>query len=107
MKKTILSLAVLFATTFSFSALAQTPAATCPAGGDKTECCDNFLFEGIILTPEQQSQIEALKASCDAKAKADKDAKKADRKAAADARKAAKKDRLNSLKAILTPESVF
>lgn len=104
MKKTILSLAVLFATTFSFSAFAQAPAAENAACGEKTECCQNALFEGITLTPDQQTKLQELNASRAKAAKERKEAAKAERKAKGDNKKAARKDYLNSVKSVLTPE---
>lgn len=111
MKKTILSLAVLFATSFSFSALAQAPAEGASCSGDKPECCETVLFEGIILTPDQQTKIQELNASRAQAAKVKKEAAKqkkeaakADRKAKAEAKKADRKDYLNSVKSVLTPD---
>ncbi|MDE5786734.1 MAG: hypothetical protein K2H98_09395 [Duncaniella sp.] len=104
MKKTILSLAVLFATTFSFSTFAQAPAAENAACGEKTECCQSALFEGITLTPDQQTKLQELNASRAKAAKEKKEAAKAERKAKGDNKKAARKDYLNSVKGVLTPE---
>ncbi|MDE6415484.1 MAG: hypothetical protein K2K68_00455 [Duncaniella sp.] len=108
MKKTILSLAVLFATSLSFSAFAQTPAPEAASCGEKTECCQNALFEGITLTPDQQTKLQELKASRAKAAKERKEAAKAERKAdriaKGETNKSDRKDYLNSVKGILTPD---
>ncbi|MDE6485798.1 MAG: hypothetical protein K2L14_10455 [Duncaniella sp.] len=104
MKKTILSLAVLFATSFSFSAFAQAPAPETASCGEKTECCQSVLFEGITLTPDQQTKLQELKASRAKAAKEKKEAAKAERKAKGEANKSDRKDYLNSIKGVLTPE---
>ncbi len=107
MKKTIVSLAVLLASTFSISTFAQAPATSCDAAGcptEKAECVQSFLFEGITLTPEQQTKLQELNASRAKAAKEKKEAAKADRKAKGDQKKAARKDYLNSVKGVLTPD---
>lgn len=104
MKKTILSLAILLAS--STAIFAQKPA-ECKSDSTCTPTCELF-FEGITLTPEQQTQVKSINdaraATAKAKkaeAKAKKDAAKTDRK---DVRKAERKDYLNSMKSVLTPD---
>ncbi|MCM1519230.1 MAG: Spy/CpxP family protein refolding chaperone [Lachnoclostridium sp.] len=111
MKKTILSLAILVAS--STAIFAQKPA-KCKADSTCTPTCELF-FEGITLTPEQQTKVKSLNEARAAAAKAKKDeakAEKADAKAdrmeakaaAKDARKSERKDYLNSMKSVLTPD---
>ncbi len=101
MKKSIIALAVLIASSVSFSAFAQCPkAAKCSADSCVT-ACESVLFEGITLTPDQQTKIKALKESA-AKERGEKI--KADRTAKAGARKEARKGYLKNMKEILTPD---
>lgn len=117
MKKKIMILAVAVASMAGFSTYAQQLSATATSGvqsekcvkGEK-KCCDKSVckggnaFEGIALTPDQQSKLDALKANC----KASKEKCKADKKAAKEQaradRKQAKRNYLNQVKGILTPE---
>lgn len=110
-------LAVAIASMASFSTMAQVSAKATSgveavkcdkAGKDgcdfKKECKGANAFEGINLTADQQSKLDALKADCKAK----REQYKADRKAAKDQartdRKQAKRDYLNRVKGILTPD---
>lgn len=128
MKKKIMILAVAIASMAGFNSLAQV-SATATSGIDKVKCdkgkkgeCDGKKeckganpFEGITLTADQQTKIDALKAECKAnreKCKAEKRAEKAEKKAEKKAameqaraeRKQAKRDYLNKVKGILTPD---
>lgn len=110
-------LAVAVASMAGFSTYAQQLSATATSGvqtercvkGDKKTCDKGVCksgnaFEGIALTPDQQSKLDALKAKC----KANKEKCKADKKAAKEQaradRKQAKRDYLNQVKSILTPD---
>lgn len=117
MKKTVLTLAVAFATIFGFNATAQNADAQAPAK-EKTEQTEvkkdrkahkaNRSFEGLNLTDDQKAKIQALKAQKADKAKAQAQADKAKKKEAKDKMRAGKRqarqDYLASLKSILTPE---
>lgn len=117
MKKTVLTLAVAFATIFGFNAAAQNADAQAPAKEkieqtevrkDRKAHKTNRSFEGLNLTDDQKAKIQALKTQradkAKAQAQADK-AKKKEAKAKARAEKMqARKDYLASLKSILTPE---
>lgn len=121
MKKGILSIAVVAASLFSFNAFAQdksvvtacpnTPAQcvnaqACPANPQacpvKRPCADPFA--GINLTQEQQTKLTALREKCKTnRAAADKARK--DRFQQRDSiMRVNKKQRLEEVKAILTPE---
>lgn len=101
MKKSIIALAVLIASSFSISAFAQCPKAAKCGTDSCASACETVLFEGITLTPEQQTKIKSLKES----AAKERSAKaKADRLAKTDARKDARKDYLKNMKEILTPD---
>lgn len=121
MKKGILSIAVVAASLFSFNAFAQdksvvtacpnTPAQcvnaqACPANPQacpvKRPCADPFA--GINLTQEQQTKLTALREKCKInRAAADKARK--DRFQQRDSiMRVNKKQRLEEVKAILTPE---
>lgn len=116
MKKSILSIAVMAASLFSFNAIAQTPAtcdaAKCPAKecvkGEKCDKpgkpCKADPFAGITLTQDQQTKLDALKANCKAnREQASKE--RADRAVKKDSlAKAGKKEYLENVKAILTPD---
>lgn len=122
MKKTILSLAVLLASSIGVSALAQTPgqnarqavdattAATVDAKkvkGERKNAPKHNPFEGLNLTEQQQARLDALKPTAEqrAQAKAEKQAKKeADRKARFEQRAQQRRDYLAKVKAILSPE---
>ena len=116
MKKIVIATLALVAgigTTF-----AQQPANTsacCPNGNNAKQCdvkgrkaCAPNPFEGLNLTAEQQTKVDALKAECKAgreKAQADKKAdRQKQRNDRADARKAQRTEMLAKVKAILTPE---
>ena len=116
MKKIVIATLALVAgigTTF-----AQQPANTsacCPNGNNAKQCdvkgrkaCAPNPFEGLNLTAEQQTKVDALKAECKAgreKAQADKKAdRQKQRNDRADARKAQRTEVLAKGKAILTPE---
>ncbi len=68
------------------------------------KCCTANPFEGLNLTQEQQTKIDALKAECKTrcdKAKADKKERRAER---ASQQRTNRADMLAKLKGILTPE---
>lgn len=128
MKKTILSIAVLFASVAGFSASAQTPnTTTCPKA--KTECTKGCAkkdaprynpFAGLNLTDKQKAELQALKPGKDAKCKdagkeckskkeckakdLSKAEKQAFRKQAIEKRQQGRRDYLAKVKNILTPE---
>ena len=110
MNKKISAIALAIVASLGISAFAQTPAACpnkaadCPrsaacapakACGDS--CCTAVFFEGITLTPEQQTKIAAIKADRQKAAKEARENRKADRKNC-------KRDYLNKMKEVLTPE---
>ncbi len=70
-------------------------------------CCSGA-FEGITLTPEQQTKLKELRTNNDnqlkSRAKASKDARKANRAQADSVRRADRKNYLHSVKEILSPE---
>lgn len=117
MKKSILSLAVLFASMSAFSAAAQSTAndntANCKA---KTECgkpCQKKNdarfnpFEGLNLTDKQKADLQALRPSKEARAKAKTEAKaekQAQRKQMVEQRIQNRRDYLAKVKNILSPE---
>lgn len=72
------------------------------ACGPRNNCMD--MFQGLDLTAEQQTQIQALQTECRQQAQAQRDNERASRQAAAADRQQAKRDKLARLKAILTPE---
>lgn len=121
MKKTILSLAILLASSASISAFAQAPAQKAQTdktemkarkGGERKQAPNPF--EGLNLTEQQKTQLEALKPTKEqreqlkAQDKAKKEQMKAQaeaqKKERAEARKQARRDYLAKVKAILTPE---
>lgn len=118
MKKSILSLAILFASVAGFSASAQTATPQCPK--TKTECTKGCAkkdaprcnpFAGLNLTEKQQSELQALRAEKGARIaenKASKDAaraeKQAQRKQNMENRLQNRRDYLAKVKNILTPE---
>lgn len=131
MKKTILSLAVLFASMSGFSAVAQTQSSNSTKATtetqkatDKKKAPRHNPFEGLNLTEKQQSELQALRASKSTEAKKDgRTAGKQDkkqlsqeekqarqkqhaeqRKARMEQRKQNRQDYLAKVKAILTPE---
>lgn len=97
------------------SSFAQKPAnckSACPGNKECTKavcprepkCCIANPFEGLNLTQEQQTKIDALKAECKTrcdKAKADKKEQRAER---ASQQRTNRADMLAKLKGILTPE---
>ncbi|MCM1518615.1 MAG: hypothetical protein NC117_08240 [Pseudoflavonifractor sp.] len=127
MKKSIISMAVVAASIFSFGAMAQNPAAkTCDkdAKCTKTECpgkpgkdcdkktCDkkpcNNPFEGLNLTTEQQGKLDQLRQQCaaDRKAKAEERRTEArERRAERDSSfRAQRLANLKQIQSILTPD---
>lgn len=130
MKKTILSIAVLFASMAGFSAAAQTQSTTTNKAAtetakstDKKKAPRHNPFEGLNLTEKQQADLNALRPSKDAKAKesasTDKQNKKQltqeekqarqqqraeQRKQRMEQRKQSCQDYLAKVKTILTPE---
>ncbi len=114
MKKKVLSIAVLLASIFTVSSMAQNP--SCPQQcANHTECqaqkgkCNAQYspFAGLNLTDKQKSELEALKPSKE-QTQAQKDKVKAQKKADRQQRREQKmqyrKDYLAQVKAILTPE---
>lgn len=65
-------------------------------------------FEGLNLSAEQQTKLEALKTECQAQRKANAEARKADKqnrqKANKEEARKARTEQLAKIKAILTPE---
>ncbi len=116
MKKSILSIAVLFASMTAFSAAAQTPTNTTSNCKAKTECgkpCPNKdaakynPFAGLNLTDKQKADLQALKPNKETVAKAKTEAKaekQAQRKQMAEKRIQNRRDYLAKVKNILTPE---
>lgn len=116
MKKTILaSLLILSAAGVAFAQTADNNGgckgrkakceqAGCPAAQQQ---CPNP-FEGLNLTAEQQTKLDALRAECQRQKTADREQAKADRKEAKQAAKQAqtekRKEMLAKVKEILTPE---
>ncbi|MDE6161587.1 MAG: hypothetical protein K2F77_08005 [Muribaculaceae bacterium] len=121
MKKKFTTIALALMAAFGIGALAQTPAPTC-GKADKGHCekamkapraCNDsleavILFEGITLTPEQQTKINAIKAerkqgmeACRAEKKQARDAARKDRM---DTRKQCRRDYLAKMKDVLTPD---
>ena len=72
------------------------------ACGPRNNCMD--MFQGLDLTAEQQTQIQALQTECRQQAQAQRENARASRQAAAADRQQAKRDKLARFKAILTPE---
>lgn len=105
MKKTIISLSVMFAGLFSGIAIAQNPATACPAQPcvqteQKCAIADSTCtrtrpnpFEGLNLTTQQQEQLKAL-GPCNK-------GKSGDKRGVC---RQSRKDYLNKVKGILTPE---
>lgn len=122
MKKGILSIAVVAASLFSFNAFAQDKSATPDCCNTPAQCVNNAQacpgnpqacpvqrpcadpFAGINLTQEQQTKLTALREKCKInRAAADKARK--DRFQQRDSiMRVNKKQRLEEVKAILTPE---
>ncbi len=134
MKKTILSLAILLASSAGITAIAQTPAQQAQKAnsteikapkGERPQALD--LFQGLNLTEQQKAQLKDLKpevpkekrAEMMAKHKADRQKQLEERKKArseykakekarkqeqTQQRKQARRDYLAKVKAILTPE---
>ena len=123
MKKTLLSLAILLASSTGISAFAQAPAQNAKSAttteakarkGERKQAPNPF--EGLNLTDQQKSQLKDLKPGITkekreemkAQDKARKEQAKAQaaeqRKARAEARKQSRHDYLAKVKAILTPE---
>lgn len=119
MKKTIISMAVIAASVFSFNATAQ---ATAKAGDNATctkkECpvapgkdcrkarCNPF--EGLNLTADQQAKLDQLRQQCATDRKACADQRRAEakeRRAERDSIARTKRlDNLKQIKGILTPD---
>ncbi|MDE6267292.1 MAG: hypothetical protein K2M07_08100 [Muribaculaceae bacterium] len=125
MKKSIVTLSMALVTLFGFSAFAQqqdqkqcdkVKTEKCCKGDKERKCeskqqCAAFNpFEGIQLTQEQQTKLDALKQNCkmDRKQKSevnkDDKANRPSREELIKQRKQAKRDYLNQVKEILTPE---
>ncbi|MDE7153063.1 MAG: Spy/CpxP family protein refolding chaperone [Muribaculaceae bacterium] len=126
MKKTLVTLSLAVATIFGFSAFAQQQDKTqcnkertekcCKS--DKEKKCDRGQrpcfnpFEGIELSAEQQTKIDALKQECQAKRqemksdrkKSDDNSSKISREERMKQRQQSKRDYLAKVKAILTPD---
>lgn len=125
MKKKVLSLAVLMASVFTFGSFAQTKSDNKDAACTKTECPAKAKgdkaanrpnpFEGINLTADQQTRLQAIREKAKAERTeqmAQKKAAKAEKKqadaTARDARRAEmtkkRQDYLVQIKEVLTPE---
>ena len=98
-------------------AFAQQPSATkcdkanaenCQLKGAKKQANLPNPFEGLNLSAEQQTKLEALKTECQAQRKANAEARKADKqnrqKANKEEARKARTEQLAKIKAILTPE---
>ena len=124
MKKIFTSVAIAAVAALGFSAAAQTPAPACNKA-DRGRCeqtvkaprlCNDsiaevMIFEGITLTPEQQTKINVIKADRKqkmearrAEARQAREAARKDRTAAAADRKQCQRDYLAKMKEVLTPE---
>ncbi|MDE6269940.1 MAG: hypothetical protein K2M12_03670 [Muribaculaceae bacterium] len=121
MNKKLSTIALAIVAAFGISAAAQCPA-KCDKKADcekttcektckqdcKKACDDSKLFEGITLTADQKTKIEALKADCKSKKEARAtEAKAAREKAAkekAEQRANRKAEYLAKMKTILAPE---
>lgn len=116
MKKTILSLTLLLATSVGFSAMAQTqtdckkdcktPDAKCMKACDQKDAPRPCPFDGLNLTEQQKTQLQALAPEKPSKENREKmmAEKKAEKQAKAENRAQARKEYLAKVKAILTPE---
>lgn len=114
MKKKILSIAVLLASVFTVSSMAQTP--SCPqqcanhaeCQAQKGKCNVQYSpFAGLDLTDKQKSELEALKPSKEqiqAKKDQAKAQKRADRQQRREQKMQYRKDYLAKVKNILTPD---
>ena len=119
MKKNFMATALIAASLFSFSAFANPSTDNKAKKCTKTECnskCDGNKqaavnrpnpFEGITLTTEQQTKLNALTETQIAQYKSALEKKKEDAKSAREQRMAERKNSqreyLNGVKAILTP----
>ena len=112
MKKTLLSLAILLASSAGISAFAQAPAQNAKSAttteakarkGERKQAPNPF--EGLNLTDQQKSQLKDIMPGI-SKEKLEKMKAQAEaqRKARTEARKQAIRDYLAKVKAILTPE---
>lgn len=109
MNKKISAIALAIVASLGIGAFAQTlaacpqapactPNAACaPANACGDSCCTAVFFEGITLTPEQQTKIAAIKADRQKAVKEARENRKADRRNC-------KRDYLNKMKEVLTPE---
>lgn len=121
MKKSILSVAVLAASLFSFNAFAQTPSKTvescakteqcaskaCPDGAKACKPqrpCAADPFAGITLTQDQQTKLTALKEQRKAKSAVAAKARKERVQQRDSVARSGKKEYLESVKEILTPD---
>lgn len=119
MKKTLLSIAFIAAGIFAFNAAAQeaccnpaqaccNPAQTCcqtpGKPGKAARPAKQNALEGITLTPEQQTAVNALNEKYAAQRKAKMQSKKESRDKERSEAKNGRKEYLNEMKAILTPE---
>lgn len=112
MKKKLLSLAVA-AVAFTSMAFAQnaTPSATTPDGtktenvkGRKARTGAINPFEGISLSADQQTKLDALKAERKQKSEAARAERQKKQEERLTARRAARRAELDKVKSILTPE---
>lgn len=121
MKRKFTTIALALVAALGIGAAAQTPdAATCPKGtkqakecrhGAPQQACANrdsmemaVFFEGITLTPEQQTKITTLRQNNRQQARESKALARQQRADRAKARKDAQRSKLNEMKSILTPE---
>lgn len=105
MNKKLTTAVLAFVAAVGISAAAQAPETakdTCTR--PEAPCATEVLFEGITLTPDQQTKIAALQDKCKKERADKKDAKKQERADRRNAAKEAKKARLAAMKDILTPE---
>lgn len=119
MKKTIIGMAVIAASVFSFNAAAQAQA----KAGDNVTCAKKECpvapgkdcrkakcnpFEGLNLTADQQAKLDQLRQQCGADRKACADQRRAEakeRRAERDSIARSKRlDNLKQIKGILTPD---
>lgn len=117
MKKKFATIALALIAALGIGAMAQTPAPAC-GKAEKGRCekamkgpraCNDsleavMLFEGITLTPEQQTKINALKAERKQNMEACRAENKQACKERMDARKQCRRDYLAKVKDVLTPD---
>ena len=117
MKKTIVSLAVVVATMFSFNSMAQAPkcegkkcdkaicdkALKCEMGKDQHKPCPNP-FEGMNLTQEQKDKLKAMAPCCKDQKQACKQEDGRHKQACDSIARAGQEKFLADVKSVLTPE---